>query len=239
VTGLLDQIDVPDTEPLAAAYVVPHAGYRYSGLTAAYVYARLRAHADEISRVVLVGPAHQVPLRGCAVPAATAWSTPLGEQPVDTDTCRALVGDGHAKADDAPHGPEHSPEVQIPFIQEALGKVPVVPIVAGQCTPEDVLITLSAAIGPDTVLLCSTDLSHYEPRGAAMTHDRRTVEAVLARAPERIGVRDACGIYALRGTLAWARLEGLLPDLLDLRTSADVPAGDPSRVVGYAAFAFR
>ncbi|HET8681127.1 MAG TPA: AmmeMemoRadiSam system protein B [Micromonosporaceae bacterium] len=241
VDRMLDAVDVPAGDRLAPAYCVPHAGYRYSGPTAAHTYARLRAHADRVSRVVILGPAHHTPLRGCAVPTTDGWVTPLGDVAVDVTAARTLAADGHVVADDGPHAPEHSVEVQVPFLQRALpGGVPILPILVGRSTVEDLVVTIEAAVElapPGTVLLCSTDLSHYLADDAARRQDARTARAVLDLAPERIGVRDACGVYALRGTVGWARHRGLRPQLLDLSTSADT-SGDTSRVVGYAAFAF-
>jgi MEMO1 family protein len=239
VDGLLDAADIPDDEPPAEAYVVPHAGYQYSGPTAARVYARLRRHAAEIQRVVLIGPAHYVPLIGCAAPSKAVWRTPLGEIRIDQAAVAALAEGGHAIVDDLPHEREHSLEVQLPFLQRVLpAGVPVVPLAVGASRPDDVLATLRAAVRPGTLVLCSTDLSHYLVLEAAQRQDARTARAVLDLAPERIGVRDACGVYALRGLLAWARHHRLRSELLHLCTSADA-TGDPSRVVGYAAFAFR
>jgi len=240
VDAMLDAVAADPDEPLASAYVVPHAGYRYSGPTAAHVYGRLRAHSKEVSRVVLIGPAHYVPVRGCAVPSTSQWLTPLGAVSIDVDGCAALARAGHATSDDAPHEPEHSLEVQLPFLQRALrGDVHVLPIVAGRATVDDVAHTLAAAIGDPptgTVVLCSTDLSHYLDDASARALDERTVRAVLGLAPEEIGARNACGVYALRGLVGWAECQRLKASLLDQSTSADT-AGDPSRVVGYAALA--
>jgi hypothetical protein len=237
VDGLLDAAGVGSDEPLAEAYVVPHAGYQYSGPTAAQVYARLRGHAGEVRRVVLIGPAHYVPLTGCAGPAAAAWATPLGDAPVDRAALDALAERGHVTVDDRPHEPEHSLEVQLPFLQRVLPGVPIVPLAVGVSRADDLVPTLLAAAGPGTLVLCSTDLSHYLALAAARRQDDRTAQAVLDLAPDRIGLRDACGVYALRGLLAWARHHPLRPALLQLTTSADT-TGDPSRVVGYASFAF-
>ncbi len=231
---------VAAAEPLAAAYVVPHAGYRYSGPTAARVYARLRGYADEIRRIVLIGPAHHVPLAGCAAPSRAIWLTPLGGVPLDTATIRALADGGLAAIDDRPHEPEHSLEVQLPFLQRVLpAGVPIVPLLVGRSRTDEAAAALDAATAaPGTLVLCSTDLSHYQEQAAAQSQDGRTAQAVLDLAAERVGVRDACGFFALRGLLAWARLRGLTPRLLHLCTSADA-TGDPSRVVGYGAFAFQ
>jgi AmmeMemoRadiSam system protein B len=259
VDRLLDAVEVPDGEPLAPAYVVPHAGYVYSGPTAAHVYARLRRHAEQVERVVLLGPAHFVRLDGCAVPASTAWATPLGELPIDE------VGEIPAQVDDAPHAPEHSLEVQLPFLQRALGRpVPILPIAVGTAPTETVAAALTVAAAkptaslpsatlasrsgssaldrsdacdPGTLVLCSTDLSHYLDQAAAVARDTATAAAIGALTPERIGRADACGAFALRGLLTWARTGALRPELLLLATSADT-AGDPFRVVGYGAFGF-
>jgi hypothetical protein len=240
VDRLLDAVPAAGTGP-ANAYVVPHAGYRYSGFTAAHVYARLREHSATVARVVLVGPAHYVPLAGCAVPSTQRWLTPLGELAVDLHGVRALVADGHATVDDAPHAPEHALEVQLPFLQRVLPDgVPILPIVVGRSSVDDVLFTLAAALsaGPaGTVVLCSTDLSHYLDDEAARRQDARTARAVLDLAPERIAQRDACGVYALRGVVGWARYQRLGAEQLHMCTSADT-TGDRARVVGYAAFAF-
>jgi AmmeMemoRadiSam system protein B len=230
---------VPAGERLAAAYVVPHAGYRYSGPTAATVYARLRLHAAEVSRVVVLGPAHHIPLRGCAVPRNGRWSTPLGPVAVDP-AAGMLCAAGHAVADDAPHRLEHSIEVQLPLLQRSVGPVPVLPVLIGTATATavaDLVAATVSAAGPGPVVLCSTDLSHHLPDGQARRQDRRTVAAMLDVDPDRIAGDDACGAYALRGLLAHARRAGLRPRLLDLATSADT-GGDRSAVVGYAAVAF-
>jgi MEMO1 family protein len=238
VDGMLDAVDVPAGDVLARAYVVPHAGYRYSGPTAAHVYARLRAHAAQVSRVVIVGPAHRVPLKGCAVSGADRWLTPLGAVPVDGHAA-ALAAGGQAVVDDEPHAPEHSIEVQLPFLQRALGNAAVLPIAVGTAPAEDVAATIAAAVAlapAGTVVLCSTDLSHYLPDEQARRQDQRTLAAVGELAPDRIGTRDACGVYALRGLLGWARRAGLVARLLVYATSAET-GGDPGRVVGYPAVA--
>jgi MEMO1 family protein len=238
VDGLLEACPVV-AEPLAPAYVAPHAGYRYSGPTASHVYGRLRTHAADIRRVVLIGPAHYRPVRGCAVPAADEWLTPLGPVPIDTDASQALVAAGHATMDDDPHAPEHSLEVQLPFLQRALGgDVPILPIVAGPTTMDAVASAVQSALGDNggTVVICSTDLSHYADESTATEQDERTVQAILELDPERIGTRDACGYYALRGLVRWARGRQLAPRLLHRSTSADA-TGDSSKVVGYAALA--
>jgi AmmeMemoRadiSam system protein B len=143
-------------------------------------------------------------------------------------------------ADDGPHQREHSLEVQLPLLIRALGDVPVIPIAVGISPVDNIVETIEAATtagGPGTVLVCSTDFSHYHDHTTAQQLDRRTAQAVLDLDPDQIGVRDACGVFALRGVVGWARQHKLTPELLDLRTSADTQ-GNPDRVVGYPAFAF-
>ncbi|MGE5830608.1 MAG: AmmeMemoRadiSam system protein B [Micromonosporaceae bacterium] len=242
--GLVDAMlagvaGIADAAVADLAYVVPHAGYRFSGRTAAHVYARLgRA---PVRRVVLVGPSHRVPLRGCAVPASAEWSTPLGRVRIDVAGGQALVAAGQARADDRPHASEHSLEVQLPFLQRVLPpEFEVLPVAVGVSTVDEVAGAIATAAGEEssaTAVLCSTDLSHYLDDDAARHRDEGTVQAVLALRPNDIGRHDACGVFALRGLVEWARRGQLRPTVLHRCTSADA-TGDRSRVVGYAAFAF-
>ena len=213
--------------------VVPHAGFVYSGPIAATAYGALRPWAREIHRALLLGPAHFVPLEGCAVTAAEAWRTPLGEVAVDQGMRDAAVAAG-CTVDEEPHRPEHSLEVQLPFLQRLVrAELRVLPIAVGRAAVTEVVAVLEAAEAD--LVVVSTDLSHYLDILAARAADRRTADAVLARDAEVIGSRDACGVYALRGAVAHARATGRQIRLLDLRTSGDT-AGDPDRVVGYGAF---
>jgi hypothetical protein len=213
----------------------------YSGPIAASGYARLRddpASLTTISRVVLIGPAHRVPVRGLALPSVDALLTPLGEVPIDDALRDQLVQLPGVAVDDLPHADEHSLEVHLPFLQQLLGSYRVVPILAGSATDEEVAVVLDAAWGgPETLIVISTDLSHYEPHDQATAHDCRTVDAVLAGDATAIGPGDACGRIPLRGLLVAAARRGLRPVLLDRRTSGDT-AGPRDRVVGYAAIAF-
>lgn len=238
VDRLVGEVTVGNDDQLGWGYIVPHAGYRYSGPIAAQVYARLRAHAARVRRVVLVGPAHRVPLEGCAATGAELWRTPLGDVPVDTVGVRALAAAGLVAVDDRPHEPEHSLEVQVPFLQRVLDQtVPIVPICVGQARAERVAAVVEAASRDDgTVVLCSTDLSHYLPDEQARERDGRTAEAIMTLSDDRIGGYDACGSFALRGLLRWAARTGLRPVPLALGNSSDA-SGDPERVVGYSAFA--
>jgi AmmeMemoRadiSam system protein B len=213
------------------ALVVPHAGYRYSGRVAAVAYALARRWSP--ARVVLVGPAHFVPLTGSAVSRAAEWSTPLGPVPVDAAARGRAVAVPGVHAADEPHAGEHSLEVQLPFLQRSVGPaLPVLPVVTA-AAPDDVADLLDAVVGPDTLVVVSTDLSHQLPDAEARRRDRRTLDAVLALDPGRIGPDAACGADALRGLVAWAGRTARTATLLSYRTSADA-TGDGSRVVGYA-----
>jgi hypothetical protein len=227
-----------DGAPVPKALVVPHAGYRYSGPVAASAYLRLVPGGAGVRRVVLIGPSHHVPVRGAAVPGADAFATPLGLVAVDAvGRSRLLELPGVAVDDDA-HVAEHSLEVQLPFLQVVLDHLEVLPLVVGRSSPGDVATLLDAVWGGDeTVIVVSTDLSHYHRYAEAVALDRRTAAAILATDLRSIDDLDACGAPGLRGLLAAARDRGLRVEELDLRNSGDT-AGDRQRVVGYGAFAF-
>lgn len=222
--------------PAPKALIVPHAGYVYSGLTAAFAYRRLKAHAAAIRRVILLGPAHRVPVAGLALPQACAFLTPLGAVPVDEEL-RALALDqpGVTESDRA-HGEEHSLEVQLPFLQFLLGEFRLLPLVVGSASPGNVAEVLRAVWGgPDTLIVVSTDLSHYHAYDEARERDAATCAAILARRPILSG-EQACGCRPLNGLLELAARRGHELELLDYRTSGDT-AGSRDRVVGYGAFA--
>lgn len=237
VDRLLDGAAAPgDGTPPPVALIVPHAGYVYSGPVAATAYAALLPHRGIFRRVAILGPAHFVPLRGTAVPASDAWATPLGRMPID-EGLRDVALDRRSARDDGPFAPEHSLEVQLPFLQRVLAAdLTVLPVAVGVAPPEPVADLVAALRSlPGTLVIVSTDLSHYHAEAAAKRLDRRTAEAVRARDAAAIGDEDACGVFALRGIVEHARRARLEVSLLDLRTSADT-AGDPSAVVGYGAF---
>jgi AmmeMemoRadiSam system protein B len=211
VTAQLDAIEPSAADRLAPAYIVPHAPIAVSGPTAAHVYARLRRHAAEVERIVLLGPIHDPNsvTTGCVVTQAVTWTTPLGAMAIDTATVQMLLADGHAHADDLAHRAEHALEVQLPFLQVAVPSVVIVPMLVGATTMEDVLVTLSALSerGDSTVVIATTDLG--ESRTAS-----RTLLSILEMAGERIAARDACGVYALRGLIGWANHRRLRAELL-------------------------
>ena len=219
------------------ALVAPHAGYEYSGPIAGSAYAAVAARRGGIERVVVLGPAHSVPLRGAAVSTADGFATPLGVLMVDDELRQRAVGCAAVSASDAAHAREHALEVQVPFLQRVLGDVRLLPVVVGDATIEEIASLLEAVWGgSETLVVVSSDLSHYLDHATAVVRDRRTAAAIVAREPERVGDDDACGACALRGLLAVARRRGLPIRLIDLRTSADT-AGESDRVVGYGAFA--
>ena len=239
IDALLAGAGVSSDGPLPQALVVPHAGTVYSGPVAASAYARLRPHAASIARVVAFGPVHRVAVRGAAVPAADAWATPLGEVPIDAALLARAAARG-AAVDDRPHAPEHALEVQLPFLQRVLGAgFTFLPVAVSELSAAAAADLIDEFLGEaGTLVLVSTDLSHYHDLATARRLDRRTADTILAREPEKLSSESACGFYPLRGLLELARREDLAVELLDLRTSGDT-SGDPERVVGYGAFEVR
>jgi AmmeMemoRadiSam system protein B len=237
VDGLMAAAITSGEPALPKAIVAPHAGYMYSGPVAAAAYARLAPGRGRITRVVLLGPAHRFPVRGVAVSSAEAFTTPLGEMPVDVESRDALTELPCVSLDDAAHGPEHSLEVQLPFVQRVLGDVLVLPLLVGAAAPEDVAAVLDRVWGgPETVIVVSSDLSHYLDADAARRVDRATADAIVARDPTLLSLDSACGAFPVRGLLHAAYERHLDIELVALANSADT-AGPSDRVVGYGAFA--
>lgn len=219
------------------ALIVPHAGYIYSGPTAAAAYATLAPHAGAIRRVVLLGPAHGALVHGLALPGVREFETPLGNVPLDEEAVALARALPHVGESTAAHAVEHSLEVQLPFLQRVLRAFTLVPLVVGDATTAMVAGVLDALWGGDeTLILVSSDLSHYHRYREAQAIDRATADAILAGGPE-LDHEQACGATPINGLLAAARSRGFVPELIDLRNSGDT-AGDKSRVVGYAAFRF-
>lgn len=221
------RVHLPEQPP---GLIVPHAGHMYSGPVAGTAYAQVR----NARRVVLAGPAHFIPVPGMAAPRAQAWRTPLGSIPID----HAGIEQAGLRRDDIPHAPEHSLEVQLPFLQEQLGKDwSLLPILVGRADPQEVADVLGGFLGaPDTLVVLSTDLSHYHPYATAVAQDERTANHIVDRRWQVIADEDACGAYPLRGLLLAAQRHDMVVRLLDLRNSGDT-AGPRDRVVGYGAFA--
>lgn len=225
--------------PAAKAIVAPHAGYIFSGPVAATAYAGWRNLADSVSRVVLLGPAHCLYLRGMAVPAARGFVTPLGIVPVDQTAVASIIDLPGVVVDDRPHAEEHSLEVQLPFLQTLFTDFKLVPIVVGDVNAETVAAVLERLWGgPETRIVISTDLSHYHDYHAAREIDTATSASICALQFEAIGPEQACGCMPLRGLLCYARKHGLRITELERRNSGDT-AGPRDRVVGYGAYALR
>ena len=219
------------------ALIVPHAGYVYSGAIAAAAYARLAAAHASIRRVVLLGPAHRVAVRGLALPSARAFATPLGEVEVDCKAAALALTLPQVHEDDAAHAQEHALEVQLPFLQAVLDEFRIVPFAVGAATAEEVADVLERLWGgPETLIVVSSDLSHYHSYAVARAIDRGSADGILALSPS-LDHEQACGATPINALLLCARRRDLVPELLDLRNSGDT-AGDKSRVVGYASFAF-
>ena len=223
--------------PALKALIVPHAGYVYSGPVAAPAYAQLRPFAAAIQRVILLGPAHRVAIRGLALPAVAHFATPLGIVEIDAEASAAVRRLPQVCDSALAHADEHSLEVQLPFLQRVLGDFSLLPLVVGDASGEMIAEVLDLLwSGPETLLVVSSDLSHYHPYNEARVIDRETADLILARQPV-IDHEQACGATPVNGLLLAARRRGLHPTLLDLRNSGDT-AGDRRRVVGYAAFSF-
>jgi len=223
------------------AIIAPHAGYVYSGSVAASIYAPLLTLRGMIRRIVLLGPTHRVAIDGLALPAATAFATPLGTVPIDRLLVDAVKDMPQIVVSDAAHAQEHSLEVQLPFLQSVFGtdsdSFSLLPLAVGDATLEQVAEVLERLWGgEETLIVVSTDLSHFLPYVQAQQVDEQTVQMILELAPTIVH-QQACGATPVNGLLLAAQRHGLRAQLIDHRNSGDT-AGDRSRVVGYGAFAF-
>lgn len=220
------------------AIIAPHAGYMYSGPIAATAYATLHAAANTINRVVLLGPAHRVNLRGLAVSSAHAFETPLGPVPVDLAGVKRLLELPQVSVMDEAHQLEHCLEVQLPFLQHMLHDFKVIPLVAGHATAAEVSEVIDAVWGgPETLIVISSDLSHYHDYNTAQAMDQATSHAIETLNATHIEAASACGFIPIIGLLATARKHHLSAHTLDLRNSGDT-AGTKEKVVGYGAYVF-
>jgi AmmeMemoRadiSam system protein B len=224
--------------PAPKALVVPHAGYVYSGAVAASAYARLRSVRHLVRRVVVLGPAHRVWVAGLATSGADAFETPLGSIPLDRELIGRLERLPQVTRDDRAHAPEHSLEVQLPFLQTVLDDFSLVPLVVGGASDVEVEEVLRLAWGgPETLIVISSDLSHFLDYESARRIDGLTARAITTLAAEHVAEDQACGRVPLRGLLAYASHHKMRAEQLDLRNSGDT-AGSKDEVVGYGAFAF-
>jgi AmmeMemoRadiSam system protein B len=219
------------------ALIVPHAGYIYSGAIAATAYVTLRPHAAQIRRVVLLGPTHRVAVRGLALPAADAFETPLGRVMLDASAAAEIARLPQVTVSAEAHALEHSLEVQLPFLQSVLSDFTLLPLAVGMTTAEEVAEVLETVWGgEETLIVVSSDLSHYLPYSDAQRVDNETAQSIL-KLRQPIAHDHACGGTPVSGLIIAAQQHHLTPHLLDLRNSGDT-AGTRDQVVGYASFAF-
>ncbi|QDX81080.1 AmmeMemoRadiSam system protein B [Denitratisoma sp. DHT3] len=235
VSALLAECHPPRLRP--KALIAPHAGYIYSGPVAAQAYALLEPLRPVVRRVLLLGPVHRVPVRGLATTGASHFRTPLGDVPIDGAAVREACRLPQVAIYDQAHGAEHSLEVHLPFLQTVLDEFSLVPFAVGMASASEVAEVLDLLWGgEETLIVVSSDLSHYQPYQEARQRDRHTADDILHL--RLLGDHEqACGATPINGLLEVARRRHLRPTLLDLRNSGDT-AGDKSRVVGYGAFAF-
>lgn len=232
IDELLGAVTVAPKAPCPKALIVPHAGYIYSGAIAASAFARVAPFADRITRVVLIGPAHRVYVEGLVSPGASRLRTPLGELPVDEAALAVLGLPVDAKA----HAREHSLEVMLPFLQRVAPRAQIVPLAGTRAQPEAVGAVLDKLWGgPETLIVISSDLSHYHPYAEGRTLDKRTCGRIVTFDPTITG-EQACGSIGINGLLWLARKKQMRIELVDLRSSGDT-AGSRDEVVGYGAFA--
>ncbi|MBF0247529.1 MAG: AmmeMemoRadiSam system protein B [Alphaproteobacteria bacterium] len=237
VRGFLDEAAAERGSRPPKAIIAPHAGYVYSGPVAAYAYKLLAPLKGTIQRVVLLGPCHRVAVRGVALTSADVYLTPLGEIAVDHGLDAALMALPGVSVVDATHIPEHSLEVHLPFLQEVLGDFVLIPMVVGDARAHEVADVLDAVWGgPETLIVISTDLSHYLDYDACQAIDRRTTAAIERLDGAAIEGGQACGRVPVKGLLEAAKRRGMTIKTLDVRNSGDT-AGPKDRVVGYGAWA--
>lgn len=236
IDALMDRAPPVDDEAPPRALVVPHAGYPYSGPVAAQAYAHIAPFREQYERVLLLGPSHRVPFRGMALSSADAFTTPLGDVPLDTRECETLLGYEGVQEMDAAHAMEHSLEVQLPFLQRLLGDFRLIPLSVGDVPVQQVASVIERYWDdPATLVVISTDLSHFLTLRQAEELDDRTRRAIEQRDYKAIGDDQACGRYPLRGLLKVLDDQDAGIETLAMGTSADA-TGDASRVVGYGAW---
>lgn len=236
VDGFLAEAKAESKVP--KAIIAPHAGFIYSGPIAASAYKALQSARDRIQRVVLLGPDHRVGFRGLALSSADAWDTPLGCIPLDHKAAALLQDLPQVTVFDEAHRQEHSLEVQLPFLQRLLGDFSLLPLVVGEATTEEVEQVLERVWGGDeTLVVVSSDLSHYHDYATAQRLDAAASRSIEALRPQDLDDGQACGHNPIRGLLAAAAKRGLQAHTVDLRNSGDT-AGPRDQVVGYGAYVF-
>lgn len=236
VHRFLDQVGSPRFGESPLALVAPHAGYRYSGLTAAYAYHHLTP-TQVPKRVFILAPSHRVYQDGVSVGHYTAYATPLGEVPIDQETTERLLQLPDVTRDNASHEQEHAVEVHLPFLQETLINFSLIPMVYGDISGGHLADILSQVWLPGDLLIISTDLSHYFPYDQAKRMDAQSCEAIASGNPKSVERCEACGSKGIAALLELSRRYHWRSKLVDYRNSGDT-SGSKDRVVGYASYVF-
>jgi AmmeMemoRadiSam system protein B len=220
------------------AIIAPHAGYVYSGPIAASIYALLAPARARITRVVLLGPAHRVAIHGMALPGVEAFATPLGKIGIDVENVKKLMALPYVGANAEAHRLEHSLEVHLPFLQKVFDQFTLTPLAVGRASAEQIAAAIDLLWGGnETLIVVSSDMSHYLPYADAQATDRATAQAIVDLRTD-IHPHQACGAAPVIGLNLLARQRGLTSELIDLRNSGDTAGDRRSGVVGYAAFEF-
>lgn len=220
------------------ALIVPHAGYPYSGPVAGSGYQSLRQNKGKLNRIWLIGPSHHHYFRGLATSSYDSWQTPLGKVGIDK-LVLTLVKKYPAlfSANNSAHRDEHSLEVQLPFLQQALGQFTIIPLLTGEIDPLSTAKIINSEINPQDLIIISSDLSHYLKYNQAKGSDKKTVDSILGLKDNLLVGEQACGINGVKLVIELAKINKWRPVLIDYRNSGDT-AGDKDRVVGYASIGF-
>tara|TARA_R110002167_G_scaffold58198_1_gene165067 strand:+ start:1186 stop:1986 length:801 start_codon:yes stop_codon:yes gene_type:complete len=238
VNNDIAQATPPSEIHIPKVLIVPHAGYIYSGPIAANAYQYLSSVRHIIKRVIIIGPSHRLGFHGVALSSADYFETPLGTIPIDKIAQAKLTDITGVQILDLAHATEHSLEVQLPFLQQLLDEFAIVPIVAGDASPELVEKVIAALWGgPETLFIISSDLSHYHDYQTAQQLDRSTSQNIIDLDFRAVHSNNACGCVGIRGLLKFAHQHPLKPYMIDLRNSGDT-AGSKDSVVGYGAYLF-
>jgi AmmeMemoRadiSam system protein B/AmmeMemoRadiSam system protein A len=260
IEQFVQKADVAEIDGSVKVLIVPHAGYVYSGSAAAYGYKVLANSfdsADSGARVILIGSSHHYPIRGLVLDNSDKWQTPLGEVEIDTELRDALAKENSLfKVDSTPHEPEHSLEVQAPFLQTIFSNFKILPVLVNELDEEDlesVSQILAEYADENTIFIASTDMSHYPSYKDANYADKKVIDAILTGEARRLksviagleneNISNAstflCGRQAVEIVMKVAGKIGANKiNLLKYINSGDTEMGSRSRVVGYSSVVF-
>lgn len=233
ISSLLAQSDNEQAVP--KAIIAPHAGLIYSGEIAASAYACLQQ--ANYKKVILLAPAHILPFVGIATLNADSYATPLGQVAIDRDKVDKASELEFVQALDLAAVDEHALEVQLPFLQTVLGDFELTPFIIGNTSARSVEELLGHIVDDDTLVVISSDLSHFQAYSVAKEIDQQTADAIVTGDADNLSCDDACGFIGIRGLMNYATRHHWQGHCLDLRNSGDT-AGDKESVVGYGAFHF-